>query len=237
VGQRGTLRQGLGIGAGVTLTHTAGVVVLGLVLSLSSVAAPERVYPWQGTLSGALLAAIGLSLLVRARRARRNGGPALWHSHAPGAPGHLPARHLDHAHHDHGHHDHDHHEHGHEHRNHGHAEHPTADPPLGWRWLVAMGFAGGMVPSPSALVVLLGAIALGRTWFGVALVVAYGAGMAATLVIAGLLLVRARDRIERMVGSRPGRRMVRVLAVLPVGTALVIVAGGCVLAARALGDL
>ncbi len=60
--------------------------------------------------------------------------------------------------------------------------------------LTALGIAGGLVPSPSALVVLLGAIALGRTGFGILLVLAYGVGMAATLTAAGLLLVAARDR-------------------------------------------
>jgi nickel/cobalt exporter len=50
------------------------------------------------------------------------------------------------------------------------------------------------VPSPSALIVLLGAIALGRTWFGVLLVVAYGLGMAATLTAAGLALVGLQRR-------------------------------------------
>ena len=59
---------------------------------------------------------------------------------------------------------------------------------MGWRSLVAMGFAGGLVPSPSALVVLLGAIALHRAWFGLILVIAYGVGMAATLTGAGLAL-------------------------------------------------
>ena len=49
-----------------------------------------------------------------------------------------------------------------------------------------MGLAGGLVPSPSALVVLIGAIALHRAWFGVVLVVFYGAGMAVTLVGIGL---------------------------------------------------
>jgi hypothetical protein len=46
----------------------------------------------------------------------------------------------------------------------------------------------------AALGVLLGAIALGRTWFGVLLIVAYGLGMAATLTAAGLVLLRLRDR-------------------------------------------
>ena len=96
-----------------------------------------------------------------------------------------------------------------------------------------MGFAGGMVPSPSALVVLLGAVALGRTWFGVGLVCAYGLGMAFTLVAAGLILVRARVHIERIVVSDRGVRAAQMLAVMPVITALVIVVGGLLVTARA----
>ncbi|MFI5660412.1 hypothetical protein [Streptomyces sp. NPDC051684] len=51
------------------------------------------------------------------------------------------------------------------------------------------------MPSPSALVVLLGATALGRTTCGITLVIGYGVGMAGTLTLAGLLLVRLRDRL------------------------------------------
>ena len=60
-----------------------------------------------------------------------------------------------------------------------------------------MGIAGGLVPSPSALIVLLASIGLGRTAFGVVLVLAYGVGMAATLTAVGLLLVRLRGRLDR----------------------------------------
>ncbi len=67
---------------------------------------------------------------------------------------------------------------------------------MSWRGLLGMGFVGGLLPSPSAVVVLLGAIALGRAWFGVLLVLVYGLGMAATLTGAGLLLLRARDALE-----------------------------------------
>jgi ABC-type nickel/cobalt efflux system permease component RcnA len=110
-------------------------------------------------------------------------------------------------------------------------------PPVGVRGLVAMGFAGGLVPSPSALVVLLGAIALGRAWFGVVLVVAYGLGMAATLTGAGLLLLRARRALDRRAelagdsGRSPGR-LVRLAGLLPVATSSVIVAVGLTIAAR-----
>ena len=96
-----------------------------------------------------------------------------------------------------------------------------------------------MVPSPSAIVVLLGAIALGRAWFGVALVIAYGAGMALTLTGAGLALVRARGAIERRLSS-PGAaagRLASLAGRLPVLTAACIVAGGLFLAFRGAAQL
>ena len=93
-----------------------------------------------------------------------------------------------------------------------------------------MGFAGGLVPSPSALVVLLGAVALGRTWFGILLVIGYGAGMAAALMGIGLLLARGRWFLERR-NLRP--RALAVTARLPVLTAGLIVAVGLGLAAQA----
>ena len=96
-----------------------------------------------------------------------------------------------------------------------------------------MGFAGGLVPTPSALVVLLGAIALGRTWFGVILVLVYGLGMAAVLTSAGVVLVRARRALDRR-REREGvsSRLVRLAGALPVATASVIVAVGMFIAAR-----
>jgi ABC-type nickel/cobalt efflux system permease component RcnA len=93
-----------------------------------------------------------------------------------------------------------------------------------------MGFAGGLVPSPSALVVLLGAIALGRTWFGILLVIGYGAGMAATLMGVGLLLARCRRLLER----RPLSPRIRsVVTRLPLATAALVVVVGIGLAAQA----
>lgn len=100
---------------------------------------------------------------------------------------------------------------------------------------MVMGAAGGMVPSPSALVVLLGAIALGRTWFGIALVLGYGIGMALTLVGAGLLMVRARATLDGRLRSRTG--LARLARVLPVLTASFVVVAGVGLAARAVQQI
>jgi nickel/cobalt exporter len=207
VGLRGTLRQAATIGATVTLTHTAGVLLLGLVLSTSRAVASERVYPWLGLGSGLLLAAVGVGLLVRAR-----------------------------AGHDHPHpHDH-HHDHAHPHDDH-HAATGVAGRPLGRRGLVALGLAGGLVPSPSAVVVLLGGIALGQAWFGVALVLAYGVGMAATLTGIGLLLAHLRTRMDHRLHLPSGSLLNRLGRLLPAATASVIVLVGIGLAVQGAAQL
>lgn len=105
--------------------------------------------------------------------------------------------------HDHGHaHDHPHaHPHAlvHTHGGHTHS-HPTA-PTL--RGTILLGFAGGLVPSPSAVVVLVGAAALGQAWFGLLLVVAYGAGLALTLTAAGFAVVRLGSVAGRLLDRNP----------------------------------
>ena len=105
------------------------------------------------------------------------------------------------------------------------------------RSLVAMGVAGSLVPSPSALVILLSAIALGRTWFGVLLVIGYGLGMAATLTAAGLLLVLVRDRFGARV-RRSGVRVRRLASMwsrcTPYATAALVIVVGAGLALRSL---
>jgi ABC-type nickel/cobalt efflux system permease component RcnA len=89
------------------------------------------------------------------------------------------------------------------------------------------------VPSPSALVILLGAIGLGRTGFGVLLVVGYGLGMAATLTAAGLLLIRLQDRWSK----RLPRLTARLSTFAPTGTAALVLLVGLGLAGRAFAGL
>lgn len=95
-----------------------------------------------------------------------------------------------------------------------------------------MGMAGGLVPTPSALVVLLGATALGRAWFGVLLVAVYGIGMAVTLLGAGLLLVRLQGWLERRFLNRAW--WATLLRVAPVATAAVLLLSGVTIALRGL---
>jgi len=225
VGLRGSLRQAATIGATVTVTHTAGVLLLGLVLSASRAVASERVYPWLGLASGLLLAGVGLTLAARALTSHRHPHPA-----GPGGGGEGPAGHGGHTH-DHG---------GHGHPHDGHGRGPgggRGGRPLGRRGLAALGLAGGLVPSPSAVVVLLGGIALGHAWFGVALVLAYGLGMAATLTGVGLLLAHLRTRVDRRLAVPAASLLGRAGRLLPVATASVIVVVGLALAAQGAAQL
>ncbi|MEJ7744759.1 MAG: hypothetical protein WKF73_20835 [Nocardioidaceae bacterium] len=90
---------------------------------------------------------------------------------------------------------------------------------------MGMGLAGGLVPSPTALVVLLGSIGLGRTVFGVFLVIAYGVGMAAVLIAVGYLIARLPRRVTwlREVGQRPiFAGLLRVGPMLTAGLVLLV---------------
>ncbi|MFJ9819779.1 nickel transporter [Streptomyces sp. NPDC101151] len=267
-GGRARLRDVLPLAASVTVTHTLGVVALGLLVTAGSAATPS-VIAWLGIASGALVLVAGANLVRRAWRNRAHARPHAHphpHEEAEERPLALVGAHqeaaADHHHHHDGHsgHHHDgqthHHDHPHDHRDHdgsrhshggvvhthgGHTHsHPTA-PTL--RGTILLGFAGGLVPSPSAVVVLVGAAALGKAWFGLLLVVAYGAGLALTLTAAGFAVVRLGSGVTRVLDRRPRWTAHPVAALvrrtLPLASALVVVALGAGLvlkgAASALG--
>jgi nickel/cobalt exporter len=209
VGTRGTARHAIALGATVTFTHTIGVFMLGLVtLLLSAYILPEDLYPWLNLAAGLLVVTVGLGVL---RSRLRSAGIGRGHKQ-----GHT---HPHHAHDDHG--------HGHAH-DHGHAHHHNVPGQVTWRGLVGMGIAAGLLPCPSALVVLLGAIAQHQVALGLLLIVTFSLGLAATLTALGLAVVLARRAVVRL--PTPGR----LVAALPAASALVIVAIGFVLTAQAL---
>jgi nickel/cobalt exporter len=115
--------------------------------------------------------------------------------------------------------------HHHHHDHHDHDHHHDLRP----RALVAMGASAGLIPCPSALVVLLGAVAQHEIGLGMVLIVAFSAGLAATLTALGLAVVAAGRVSTRLSGSRSGR----VLAVLPALSSVAIVGVGLVLTAQA----
>ena len=86
-----------------------------------------------------------------------------------------------------------------------HSHLPATGPTVTWRSLFVLGLAGGLIPSTSALLILLGAIAGGRPAFGVVLVVAFGLGMAAVMTGVGLALILARGRIDGLAADSIAR--------------------------------
>ena len=243
IGAGGRIRDAVTIGLSVTVTHTAGVVLLGVLLTATARFAPEDIYPWTTIASGLLAVTIGITLLRTATRRYRHqrtagtspestpspalvaaGGAAL----QPGEPIEHTHEHPPHGHpHDHGHpHGHDAHQDQHPHA-HPHP-HPHDDVHrVGLKGLISLGFAGGLIPSPSALLVLLAGFSLHRAWFALLLVTAYGLGMALALAGIGLLLVRAGALVERWSRDRPSAgRLIPALALVPLAAAAVVVLGG-----------
>jgi ABC-type nickel/cobalt efflux system permease component RcnA len=219
-----------------------------MVIWLSQAIAPDRILPWLTLASGALLVVAGVSLLVRRLVLGQHGHVHLFspdaHDHGHGSHDHGHEHALAHAHagHAHGHeeghlhggpaHDHGPHGHHHDHDHDGH-RHAADAVPAGApsrRFLVLMGVAGGLVPTTSALVVLLGATALGKPWFGVILVAIYGLGMSASLMGAGLLMVRLQSWMERQFLGKPWWQTALRLA--PVITSIVLCVGGLTIALR-----
>lgn len=216
VGAKGTSRHAVVLGAVVTITHTIGVFALGLVtLLLAQYILPEDLFPWLTLASGLLVVAIGLGVLrarVRYHRAARAHRHAHEHHHEHA-----------HAHEQHGqHHEHDHGPHGHRH---------DVPDTITWKGLVGMGASAGLIPCPSALVVLLGAVAQHQVALGLLLILAFSIGLAATLTALGLMVVHAR-RITKNLNIPH-----RVTTALPAASALVIVGLGCALTLQASPNL
>jgi nickel/cobalt exporter len=190
------------VGVAVSLMHTASVLALGAVtLYASRYVPPDRVYPWLGVASGALVVALGSVLVVVRSRVRRAGRDP-WHPHP---------RHQDH-------------DPDHEHDHDQEREHDQ-DGPVSRRGLVALAVSGGILPSPTALVVLLASIALHRLAYGLLLIAFFSLGLAAALTVVGLLAVRARSMVTRRLGTTTA-------ALLPLASAGFILVAGLVLTAR-----
>jgi len=199
VGSRGTARHAALLGLTVTVTHTIGVFALGLVtLSLSAFVVPDHVYPWLNLVSALLIVGVGLSVLRWRLREWRR-----------------TTR---------GHHHHHHHRHGHGHGGHHH----HADEALSARRLLGIGISGGIVPCPTALVVLLAAISLHRVGYGLVLILAFSVGLAAAMTGIGLIAVTAKRTFERV--DLDGR----LIRLLPALSAVVVLGLGLAMTVRAL---
>ncbi len=207
VGSRGTPIHAVGLGLSVAVSHTIGIVVLAmLVVGASSVLAPDVIVRTTPVIAAVSIVAIGGWMLISEARRRRA-------ARASRALVPDPAHAGAHAHphdHDEGHaHPHDHELHQahedagalageHSHGGVRHSHLPPQGATLSWRGLFVLGLAGGLIPSTSALLILLGSMAAGRPAFGLVLVIAFGLGMAGVMTGVGLAMVFARSRLDRM---------------------------------------
>jgi ABC-type nickel/cobalt efflux system permease component RcnA len=207
VGQRGTVSHALILGLVTTVTHTGVVLLLALGLMFVSEDRRQQVANSLGLVLGLALVGLGLWLLLQRLAGRAD------HFHVGG------------HHHHHHHHDGDDHHHHHHHA-------PAANQKLGWYGLIVMGMTGGIAPCWDAVAMLVVAIGMNLLWLAVPMLLAFSAGLAAVLVLIGVLVVHARRFLDGRWSDS------RVVKLLPIFSALFITAMGvlvCVQGMQATG--
>ncbi len=211
VGTRGRIIDAIFLGLIVTFTHTFSVITLGVILLFAKDQfAHEDVVMWLSLISGLLIVGIGGWLLTKNMK-QYYSGRARTHGHG---------------------HDHNHtHEHGHSHSHGGHTHSHVPSERTSFWGLLSLGISGGIVPCVDALIGLLIAINLDKLTWGVIILCAFSLGLAAVLVIIGILMVLAKPVIERFTGR--GVWLQR----LPIISATVVIVLGAVLVFKALNDV
>jgi nickel/cobalt transporter (NicO) family protein len=233
VGARGRPIDAVILGIFVTLSHTSGIVLVGVLASLGSTwLRPQRIEAYLAVAVGILVIMLGLWMLWAQRDLL-----AL----AMGEPGdgtnRADAHAQDHRHDQ----DHD-HPHGHGHgtsvvwhshgfgKVHAHRLDVVVENRPKLPVLLALGIAGGLLPDPAALALLLGALSSGKLMLGLVTVVVFSLGFAATLVIVGIVAAKVGEKVLDWLASI---WMIR----LQIATSLLIVGMGVVLTIRAVSDL
>jgi nickel/cobalt exporter len=231
IGSRSTPWHAFYLGLTVTLTHTLGVFAFGVIsLFASQYVLPEHLYPWLGAVSGVIVMGLGAAMFWRQVGSMLVGRG---HDHRHGCHEHRhdpPHKHdhlNDHAHGSpHGHAHHHTHDHGYSHLP------PGADgSPVTWRSVLGLGISGGLLPCPSALVLLITAVSINRAALGIILVLGFSLGLAGVLTAVGLLFVKGRWLVQRQLRLGAWGRL------LPAASALVILAIGLWLAVDAVSKL
>lgn len=218
IGERGRPRHAVGLGLATAVSHTTGVAVLGAVtLAASATFAPERVYPILSAISGLTITGIGLGLLWRVLKSRHGHSHGHPDEHPHSGPHQHPGFHEHHR-------DHDHHPTGASGDPDVTSSGHTTTRSVGWKMLAALGLAGGLVPSASAVVLLLGAVHFGRAAFGMWLVLLFGLGMSVVLVTSGLAVLYAKGAADRLMSAR-GFASNALMFARPLAAVVVIVVG------------
>jgi nickel/cobalt transporter (NicO) family protein len=239
IGSRGTPRHAAFLGLTVTVTHTIGVFILGFAtLYASRYIVPERLFPLLSLTSALLVLGMGIVLLVQRGRAARQALSTIdvtsvrpLHFVKSEAPAPTGARGLifapvaqlvDATMHSHG-----------GGPMHSHLPPGATGERISWRSLLTLGVSGGLVPCPSAMVLLLAAIALNKTAYGMLLVVAFSVGLAITLTLIGVAFLYARNRFGSL---SAGGRWAALLPALSAGAITMIGVVLCFGALRSFGS-
>jgi nickel/cobalt exporter len=238
VGVRGRPVDALVLGIFVTLSHTSGIVVVAILAMLGSAwLIPQRVEAYLALGTGILVIWIGCWMLRAQMRFlpaahthdnSRNahgevfdGAPSN-HRHAPADSRSVPESHTHpHA-----------HDHGPHYHSHGWSLAHTHDleaitqvrPRLAI--LLGLGIAGGLLPDPGALAILLSAIASGKLILGLLTVLVFSLGFASVLVVVGVVAAQVGQLILAWLSSR-------WIGWVQIGAALLIVGVGLVLTVNA----
>jgi nickel/cobalt transporter (NicO) family protein len=204
VGSKGTPKHAAFLGLTVTITHTLGVFALGLLtIFAANFILPETIMPFLSFFSGLIVLYIGLTMFKS--RLLSALGYSAEHSHNHDGHGHS-------------------HDHGHDHAHDGHTHSHAVPDSTTWKSLLALGVSGGLLPCPSALVLMLSAINLNRIGYGLILTVAFSFGLAATLTIVGLVFLYGGRIFD---GEKVSSY--RLVKALPVFSAFVIACVGAVI--------
>ena len=245
VGVRGRPVDALVLGIFVTLSHTSGIVlVAALAVAGSTWLIPQRIEAYLAIGTGVLVIAIGCWMLKAQMRVVATARVRLSESSvSDSAPGHRHEHDRAHAHEHSYAHAHEHsYAHAHEHdggphyHSHGWGMVHTHDfealtsvrPKL--PMLLALGIAGGLLPDPGALAILLAAIAKGQFLLGILTVVVFSLGFASVLVVVGVVAARLGQLILAWLSSR-------WISWVQIGAALLIIGVGLVLTANALRSM
>jgi nickel/cobalt transporter (NicO) family protein len=240
VGARGKPIDAVILGIFVTLSHTSGIVLIGVLASLGSTwFRPQRIEAYLAIAVGIMVIVLGLWMLWTQRDLV---ALAMGETDEPGdGNGRVGANEHVHD----GDHDHDHgHDHPHSHgpgesvvwhshgfgKAHSHQLDIVADNRPKLPVLLALGIAGGLLPDPAALALLLGALSSGKVLLGLVTVVVFSIGLAITLVVVGIVAAKVGEKVLDWLASI---WMIR----LQIATSLLIVAMGVVLTVRAVSEL
>ena len=188
VGAKGTIRDAVTLGVVVTVTHTSSVFLLGaLSIWATHWFSAERLGLWLELGSGVLVLGMGVWLFLRGLLAYYGLAKPVGHRHSQGLS-----------------HDHDHHHDD----DHVDGEGAAAESKsAGTRAILGLGIAGGMVPCFDALAILVVAVSLGQALLGMVIILAFSVGMALVLVLIGVVMVTARDRLRRFSSDAPWIRI------------------------------